>query len=559
MRNSARVAARFAGTTASILTLACITSAFAAPGAAPPGGFVPPGGGTPGQDGHGPGPGDFSTFAPPIIDEGAPPIVVFDHGDAPDLAPLCGDNGGLGFFPTLRASQNARSGREGPFHFPVPVNDAINLGRFINFEAAPPQPLCDWQSPGCDSFGEDGALLLCFDPKCRSGIMVGNSNCGPGGFGAYFGPPPAADARAFWIFYTTRGASAFTATRVNVATDADQTGRFDDHPEAWALRDAEVDLIPGATQFFQTNSFPVGHLITPLTVGRWDLDPFWSRLSLSDETLAATFDSFWDGSGPLGGYNGGETEDWMARTVQTEFSCRVPTHGFESSAVLSISLDPFAASCSEGTGVPVTSAGQPLGVLREFRNSAFVSNRAVPVEFSALSLAGTSPELGGAVVVRERSDRLSIGVIDEVAELSGQFQSGKFRFGYWLEVDLPGLGLTLDTGDRPLILSAGAISAFPPIGAPLASPPGQVRAPLFVKGSSVQVGWVCVTNFAMTQAVSASCPGDADGNRIVDFGDVTAVLVNWGAGGPVGDSTGDCLVDFTDISAALVNWGAACR
>lgn len=70
-----------------------------------------------------------------------------------------------------------------------------------------------------------------------------------------------------------------------------------------------------------------------------------------------------------------------------------------------------------------------------------------------------------------------------------------------------------------------------------------------------------VDNFQVI-AVPAPCPGDADGNRMVNFDDVSAVLAGWG-GSPVlpntaGDSNGDGVVDFDDITDTLANWLGSC-
>lgn len=57
------------------------------------------------------------------------------------------------------------------------------------------------------------------------------------------------------------------------------------------------------------------------------------------------------------------------------------------------------------------------------------------------------------------------------------------------------------------------------------------------------------------------CPGDADGNRVVNFGDITSVLTNWGRTGPPyrpGDADGSGAVTFADITAVLTAWGTAC-
>ncbi len=58
------------------------------------------------------------------------------------------------------------------------------------------------------------------------------------------------------------------------------------------------------------------------------------------------------------------------------------------------------------------------------------------------------------------------------------------------------------------------------------------------------------------------CPGDANGDHEVEFGDITRVLEFWGADytpdtGP-GDVTCDGVVSFADITRVLENWGISC-
>lgn len=51
------------------------------------------------------------------------------------------------------------------------------------------------------------------------------------------------------------------------------------------------------------------------------------------------------------------------------------------------------------------------------------------------------------------------------------------------------------------------------------------------------------------------CPGDLDGNGIVDGADLGVVLVRWGLSGQ-GDLNGDGVIDGADLGALLVAWGA---
>jgi len=59
------------------------------------------------------------------------------------------------------------------------------------------------------------------------------------------------------------------------------------------------------------------------------------------------------------------------------------------------------------------------------------------------------------------------------------------------------------------------------------------------------------------------CEGDADGSGTVDFGDITAVLSNWGVdytpGTGMGDANTDSIVNFADITAVLSFFGQDCQ
>lgn len=57
------------------------------------------------------------------------------------------------------------------------------------------------------------------------------------------------------------------------------------------------------------------------------------------------------------------------------------------------------------------------------------------------------------------------------------------------------------------------------------------------------------------------CPGDTNGDGIVDFTDFSTVLNQYGQTGPglTGDLNGDEIVDFTDFSIVLANYGVDCE
>ena len=62
--------------------------------------------------------------------------------------------------------------------------------------------------------------------------------------------------------------------------------------------------------------------------------------------------------------------------------------------------------------------------------------------------------------------------------------------------------------------------------------------------------------------IPSGCPGDADGDRDVDFDDLNAVLSSWGSAGPAGDvfpnAAPNGQVDFDDLNDVLANWDMAC-
>jgi len=54
------------------------------------------------------------------------------------------------------------------------------------------------------------------------------------------------------------------------------------------------------------------------------------------------------------------------------------------------------------------------------------------------------------------------------------------------------------------------------------------------------------------------CPGDADGNNVVDLNDLNIVLVNFGSVTSEGDLDGNGIVDLDDLNLVLTNFGNSC-
>ena len=54
---------------------------------------------------------------------------------------------------------------------------------------------------------------------------------------------------------------------------------------------------------------------------------------------------------------------------------------------------------------------------------------------------------------------------------------------------------------------------------------------------------------------AGGCPGDLDGDGLVDGADLTILLADWGLSDSVADLSDDGLVDGADLSALLGDWG----
>ena len=55
------------------------------------------------------------------------------------------------------------------------------------------------------------------------------------------------------------------------------------------------------------------------------------------------------------------------------------------------------------------------------------------------------------------------------------------------------------------------------------------------------------------------CFGDSDGNRVVNFNDITTVLANLGSSGPLGDADLSGTVNFADVAMVLASLGSNCE
>lgn len=87
---------------------------------------------------------------------------------------------------------------------------------------------------------------------------------------------------------------------------------------------------------------------------------------------------------------------------------------------------------------------------------------------------------------------------------------------------------------------------------------------VMICGTAVNVGTqgyaLVVTGDVSLAPPPGPCPGDTNGDGIIDFTDFSTVLSQYGQSGAglAGDLNNDGVVDFTDFSIVLANYGAAC-
>lgn len=79
--------------------------------------------------------------------------------------------------------------------------------------------------------------------------------------------------------------------------------------------------------------------------------------------------------------------------------------------------------------------------------------------------------------------------------------------------------------------------------------------------TSILTGCTKLTDAATITIGSVPCPGDFDGNHVVDLGDISTLLANYGLTGATyaqGDLNGDTVVDLSDLAGELAYYGVPC-
>lgn len=174
---------------------------------------------------------------------------------------------------------------------------------------------------------------------------------------------------------------------------------------------------------------------------------------------------------------------------------------FESTGRGTITLDLEDTDCTGGMDLDLASAGFDSAVV-ELDPAPYTTGTDIQTELVQLELAVDLGGPFGQIIIGERDDKQSTGLIQNViADDNGDFVSGDSFFDIFIEVEIVGMELELDTGDTPFRLDAGTIIELPPLGTDYLPPPSSPPVELFKAGTSTQVGWFCHAQHTPTQVV----------------------------------------------------------
>jgi hypothetical protein len=156
---------------------------------------------------------------------------------------------------------------------------------------------------------------------------------------------------------------------------------------------------------------------------------------------------------------------------------------FESTGRATVTMDVDDPGCEFGFEFDLASAGFDTAEV-ELDPAPYTTDADINTELLRLEL-GTRAEIIGDIVIRERDDKASTGLIENVvADVDGTFVSGDSYFDIFVEVELADMGLVLDTNNEALRLEAGSITALPPLGDDYLPPPDAPSVPLYIAGTS---------------------------------------------------------------------------
>jgi hypothetical protein len=159
-----------------------------------------------------------------------------------------------------------------------------------------------------------------------------------------------------------------------------------------------------------------------------------------------------------------------------------------------------------GVEIPLSSILSPATKV-VFDPGPYSVGDTIQTEIVQLELSGDDPDLG-LVIIRERADKASTGYIEVTAvDGTGDLLAGESFFDVYVEVELPDLGMLLNTGDSALYMQS-TIYQLPPDSAYF-PPPTQPPLKLIDAVTFVHEGWLCHAEHTPTIEVPCTEPTGA--------------------------------------------------
>ncbi|MFQ5591370.1 MAG: hypothetical protein ACE5HE_09425, partial [Phycisphaerae bacterium] len=172
---------------------------------------------------------------------------------------------------------------------------------------------------------------------------------------------------------------------------------------------------------------------------------------------------------------------------------------FQSQGQGTITLDVEDVTCAAGIPLDLASAGFDSAIV-EVAPGPYAAGEDIDTELVQLELAADGGALG-PIVVRERDDVASTGLIQNVEVDNGDFARGDSFFDVFIEIEMADASVRYDTGETPFRLDAGTITELPPLSTDYLPPPDAEPVPLFQAGTSFQVGWFCHSQHTPTETI----------------------------------------------------------
>lgn len=199
------------------------------------------------------------------------------------------------------------------------------------------------------------------------------------------------------------------------------------------------------------------------------------------------------------------------------------------------------------TGTSFSYLGVPLTPLTVFywkvtSTNAISTTASTPVSQSFMTTGGAP----GAFSLLSPVDGSNIATLTPTLSWS----ASQFADTYRLIVD-DDLGLT-----SPVFNQAGLVVTS--LQLPPATLFGNVRYYWQVQATNATTMTNSSPAVATFGVLVPVCQGDANGDRLINFTDISTILGNWATAGPMGDSDHNGAVNFGDVSTTLGQWSVPC-